>query len=143
MSPVTPRVSATSLKTHVARAKAATCAAGVDLASQPIFVAPFNIVISKATITGMAASAGIDAGNTSVWVLQRRLAAVEVALQTVTFNNVRTFPAAFTPYSMGVELGTGFVIPAGTLICFTVTNGATAATPETLVEIEYWINENV
>lgn len=140
--PVTPRVSAESLKTHLVTAKAAACVAGVDLASQPIFVAPYDIVIKKAVIVGMAAAVGIDAGNTSVWVLQTRLAGVETALATVTFNNVVLFPAAFTPYSLGV-VAIGVKIPQGTLLCFTVTNGATAATPETLVEVEYWINEDV
>ena len=141
--PVTPRVSAESLKTHLVTAKAAACVAGADLASQPIFVAPYDIVIKRAIIVGMAAAAGIDAGNTSVWVLQTRLAGVETPLASITFNNVVLFPAAFTPFSIGADLGTGFRVPQGTLLCFTVTNGATAATPETLVVLEYWINEDV
>lgn len=143
MSPVTPRVMARSAKTKIATAIAPACLAGVDIASQHIFVAPTDIVIRRATIVGRAAAAGIDAGNTSVWTLQRRLGAVETTLASVTFNNVLAFPAAFTPFSLGVELGTGFRIPAGTLLCFTATNGATAATPETLVQVEYWTDEDV
>ncbi len=141
--PVTPRVSSKSLKTHKAIAIAPACAAGVDIASQAIFVAPANIVIDRAVIAGRAASAGIDAANTSVWVLQTRLAGVETALESVTFNNILAFPAAFTPFEVVSPGGIGIPIPAGTIIAFTVTNGATAETPETLVQIEYWINENV
>ena len=141
--PVVPKHASLSLKSRIVTAVAPACVAGADIASQAIFVAPANIVISKATIVGRAASVGIDAANTSVWILQTRLAGVETTLHSVTFNNVLAFPAAFTPYALGVALGTGFRIPRDTLLCFTVTNGVTAATPETLVQIEYWINEDV
>ena len=140
--PTTPRVSAESLKSGRVSARAPLRTAGTSHTSQPIFIAPYDIVIKKATIVGMAASAGIDAGNTSVWVLQKRLAGTETSLASITFNNVVLFPAAFTPYSLGVA-AIGIKIPQGTLLCFTVTNGTTAATPETLVEVEYWINEDL
>ena len=144
MSPVTPRVSARSLKTHIATVELPACAAAVDIVSKPVFVAPANIVIVSATLVGEAAAVGQGAApNISTWTLQRRLGAVIVALASIVFNAVTVFPAAYTPYSIGAGLGLGVAIPAGTLICIDVDNAGTAQTPICLVEVEYWINEDV
>lgn len=140
--PVTPRVSAQTLKTHIESKFAVACAAGVGITSEPIFRAPTNIRISKISLIGMAASVGIDGANPSVWVIQTRLAAVVATLATVTFNNVLVFPAAFTPYTFVIS-PLGISVPRDTLLCFTVANTGTAATPRTLVQVEYWINEDV
>ena len=143
MSPVVPRHMSQSAKTHIVRAAVPACAAGVDIASQPLFVAPADIVIVAATLVGQAAAVGIDAANTSVWELETRLGAAQVALESETFNNLNTFPAAFTPLIVADPGDLGVRIAAGTLICLNVTNGATAATPNALVQIAYWINEDV
>ena len=142
--PVTPRVSARSLKTHIATVELPACAAAVDIVSKPVFEARTNIVITDVRIVGEAAAVGHGAApNISTWTLQRRLGAVIVALASVVFNNVTVFPAAFTPYSIGAGLGLGVAIPAGTLICLAVDNAGTAGTPRSIAEVEYWINEDV
>ena len=141
--PVVPRHMSQSAKTHIVTAEIPACGAGVDIASQPIFVPATNIVIVSATLVGTAAGVGIDAANTSVWELETRLGAARVALESETFNNVNTFPAAFTPLEVADPGASGIRIPAGTLIALNVTNGATAATPVCLLQLEYWINEDV
>ncbi len=142
--PVTPRVSARSLKTHIATVELPACAAAVDIVSKPVFEARTNIVITDARIAGEAAAVGQGvAPNISIWTLQRRLGAAIVALASIEFNDVTVFPDAYTPYSIGADLGLGVAIPAGTLICIDVDNAGTAQTPICLVEVEYWINEDV
>ena len=143
MSPVTPRVMAQSAKTHIVTVAVPACAAGVDITSQPLFVAPADIVIVAATLVGIAAAVGVDAANTSVWELETRLGAVQTSLETETFNNVNTFPAAYTPREVADPGSLGVRVADGALVCLNVTNGATAATPVCLLQIEYWINEDV
>ena len=140
--PVTPRVSAFSLKTHKSEAVIPAPGAGVDVESRFLFVAPLNIVISKITLVGRAAAVGIAAApNTSTWVLERRAGAVIVDLAEEVFDDVNVFPDAFIPHV--IDVGMGINILPGTIIGLTVTNGGTAAPPETLVQVEYWINEDV
>ena len=141
--PVVPRHMSQSAKTHIVTAEIPACLAGVDIASQPLFVAPADIVIVAATLVGIAAAAGIDAANTSVWELETRLGAVQTAIESETFNNVNVFPAAYTPLEVADPGSVGAEVADGALVCLNVTNGATAATPASLLQIEYWINEDL
>ena len=141
--PVTPRVSTRSLKTHIATAEVPACGAAVDVVSKPIFVARNNIVITDVRIVGEVAAVGHGvAPNTSTWTLQRRIGATPVTLTSVIFNNITLFPAAFTPFVVG-GLGQGIAVPAGTLICIDINNEGTAQTPRAMVNVEFWINEDV
>lgn len=141
--PVTPKASAESLKTHIVQYQLVDLAAGAGLDTAPLFVAPYDIELSDIQIIGLGAAAGIDAGNTSVWSLRRTLGATSTVIQSYTFNNVNPFPAAKTPFSIGVPADATARIPAGTLLTLNIVNGTTANLPACLVQISYWINEDV
>jgi hypothetical protein len=109
----------------------AALAAGVDVAAVPIFIVPagYKFTLIDASIVGAGASAGIDAGDTSVFEI--KVGATDLALKT--YNNVVIFPASGVADSLGA-ITSGLRV-AGEVITLSITNGATAATPATRVQL--------
>ena len=107
---------------------AADLAAGADLTDQAI-----GMVIGKGTIVDVSvisegAAAGIDAANTSVFLLEVGAA----GKAGITFNAETTFPGAGVAKALTI---TNATVAAGNVLSLSVTNGATADLPVFTVQV--------
>ena len=134
---ITPRNLADSAKTHIITTLCTVCAVGVDIADMPIFRAPKNIIIVEAGIIPLAAYTGHADG--SAWAIEK--GATSIAGKT--FNAT----ADSTPPDVGAYASLGAISNAnlleGDVVTFSVTNGAGAASPICVVQVEYIVDEDV
>ena len=135
--PVTPRNMADSAKTKIVTYQIADLAAGADIADIPFLRCPTDITVTEIGIIPEAARAGIDAANTSVFLVK----VGATTITTKTYNNVTLFPAKGVYDSLGNISNADRL--EGDVMTLSITNGATADTPAGTLQVEYIINENV
>lgn len=110
----------------------ADLAANADLAATIIFSPGVGIIIHDILITGDGAPVGVDASNTSVWLVTGRAAATIV---TQTYDGTPAFPADAVQTSLGAVANR--ILLANDKLILTVTNGTTADLPPVVVTIIY------
>ena len=134
---ITPRNLADSAKTHIITALCTACSVGVDIADMPIFRAPKNITIVEVGIIPLATYTGHADG--SVWAIEKG----STAIAGDTYNATE----GSTPPEVGAYASLGTISNAdlleGDVVTFSVTNGAGAASPICVVQVEYIIDEDV
>ena len=113
----------------------ADLAADADLADIPIFVAPAACELVSVGILAKGNSAGIDAGNTSVFLVEDESSN---AIVTKTYSNTVAFPDG-TYGSLGTLSATHKILIAGEKVLLSVTNGTNANLPAFDVVIVYKI----
>ncbi len=101
--------------------------AGADLAAVPIGVVVGDGTIIDVSIISTGTASGIDASNTSVFLLE-----AEDPIAGITFNDTTVFPAASTATPLTVTKG---AVAAGKVLLLSVTNGATADLPIFVVQV--------
>lgn len=110
--------------------RAAALWAGADLAATSFFSPVEDVILRKVAIHPDGSSAGVDDSNTSTW----SLFAGATLLASQTFDDATPFPAGGVQFTLPLADRT---IPAGQPIKVSIANGTSAATPATLVSIEY------
>lgn len=134
---ITPRNLADSSKTHIVTMEIAAKEAGVDLADSPIFRAPKNITIIEAGIIPRGSYTGHADG--SAWLIEQGTTAIATKTYTATVG--ATPPSAGAYDSLGAIVEAAKNVAEGTVLLCSLTNGAGAASPACLLQIEYIINE--
>lgn len=134
---ITPRNMADSAKTHIATIVVPAQAAGVDSADIPAFCAPTDITIVDVGIMAQDTYTGHADGST--WLVESG----STAIATDTYNATE----GSTPPTKGVYTSLGAISNAefleGSVITYSVTNGAGAAIPLCVLQIKYMPNEVV
>lgn len=110
--------------------------AGSDMPAILQFVAPQNLVVQSVRILAQGSSSGIDAANTSAWVATKNGAAT---VASKTYNDTTVFPVANAADSLTNGTLANRTMVAGDTLELAITNGATAATPQCLVQIDYTV----
>lgn len=108
--------------------------AGTDLPATLQFAAPAPLLVLSVRVLAQSPSAGIDAANTSAWLVTRN---GSLTVASKTYNNVTTFPAAGTVDILTAGTQADRTFAAGDTMQLEVTNGATAATPLCYLQINY------
>ena len=108
---------------------AADGAAGDDLTDTPIGYITGAGTITSVAIISLGAAAGIDAANTSAFVLEVGAA----SKATETFDDANAFPASGVASALTLDADAS--VAAGDVLLLTVTNGATADLPAYLVQV--------
>jgi hypothetical protein len=108
-------------------------AAGVDISARILYVVPagYQVVLSAASIVADGSSSGIDASNSSVWLLSNGANAIV----TKTYDDDPAFPASGVDDDLGTLSETYCVLAETEQLKLTVTNGTTAATPPVVVKL--------
>lgn len=109
-------------------------AAGVDVAGFDLFVAPAKMRVFSVYLISGGTAAGIDNANTSVWAITKTGGAT---VATKTFNATTTFPANNTSTALTIGASADCVLTAGQELFLSITNGATAATPSTQIQVNW------
>lgn len=106
--------------------------AGADLSDVAIAAVPvgYNAEVLSAQVISAGSASGIDAGNTSVFLLE--VGTVQFA--GVTFDAVNAFPAAGVAEEIAL-IPAAVELDAGDVILLSVTNGVTANLPVFTVQI--------
>jgi len=134
---ITPRNLSESAKTQIVTYQVADLAAAADLADIPIFRCAKDITIVEIGIIPEANSAGIDASNTSIWLVE----VGSTAIATKTYDATTTFPTKGVYNSLGAITSADRL--EGDVLTLSVTNGGTTAdTPVATLQIEFILNEN-
>lgn len=136
---ITPRNMTNSSKIHTMQwVMTAALDAGADLANIPIFRCPKNIkivgahIIPKATYTGHA--------DGSVWAVKKGTTSIASATFNATAGS--TPPAASASASLVLStIEANLKASEGTVLLFSVTNGAGATTPICILQIDYIVDE--
>lgn len=129
-----PRNVGQALKKRSILIPIAALTAGSDLTDLPIFRCPCALEIIAVNMLPQGASADIDGSNTSVWLMENGT----TALATITWDGDPAFPDAGVVASIPITTTTANLKRAeGDVITFTITNGSSAATPATVLEVEY------
>ena len=110
---------------------AAALAANHNLSATAMWAADRPIRITDVNIFPDGSSTGIDNSDTSAWTVKNGSNTVA----STTFNATTAFPATHTLTLLGTV--TNPVVAAGGYLNLTITNGTTAATPATIVQIGY------
>lgn len=130
---ITPRNMADSAKTHTTTVVVPLNAVGVDVADIPFFRLPKDATIVEVGIIPQAAYTGNADGST--WLVEVGGNAIATATYTV----------AAAPPAAGVYASLGAITNAkqleGAVLSYSVTNGAGAANPTCVLQIEYVIAE--
>lgn len=135
---ITPRNLADSAKTQIVTYQVADLAAAADIADIPIFRCPKDITIVEIGIIPEAAAVGIDASNTSIWLVE----VGSTTIATKTYDATTVFPAKGVYDSLGTITNADRL--EGDVLTLSVTNGGTTSdTPAATLQIEYIINEVV
>jgi len=108
--------------------------AGGDLAATAVFAPGVPHQLHAVYITGQTNSAGVDNSNTSLWVVSD---AVGERFNS-TYSATTVFPVALTPTALTEVATTDGSVPATGYATLAITNGATANTPVTLVNFQYF-----
>lgn len=132
---ITPRNLADSAKTQIITVIVAALTAGSDVADVPICRLPKDVTITEVGIIPQATYTGHADG--SAWLVE----VGSTAIATKTYNAVTTPPAAGAYESLGAITNADRL--EGNVLTYSVTNGAGAASPACVLQIEYIINENV
>lgn len=104
-------------------------AAGADIASRRLFTAQVACVITKVSIVPDANAAGIDAGNTSGWIVGKN--GVVTPIASKTYDNVTIFPAVDVADDLTNGTLANRTLAIGDTVDLGILNGATADTPAT------------
>ncbi len=136
---VTSEYASAALGTHHLVYHVEDLDAGADITARKLLTVPTgcNYALVSASITGKAASAGVDAGNSAVVSLTDGTNTIV----TKTFDDDPAFPAANTPTSLGALDATHKVLAAAESLVLNVTNGTTANLPAFDLEIVYTVSE--
>jgi hypothetical protein len=128
---ITNKNIADEAKVRYLQVSIAALTAGNDKAATRLMPLP-KCRITEVLIMADGDDAGIDAANTSVWVVKSGTNTVA----TKTFNNTVTFPDAGKTTTLTLD-ATKDELADGTILTYAITNGATAATPATIMRIAY------
>jgi len=128
---ITNKNIADEAKVRYLQVSIAALTAGNDKAATRLMPLP-KCRITEVLIMADGDDAGIDAGNTSVWEVKSGTNTVA----SKTFNNTVTFPDAGKTTALTLD-ATKDELAAGTILTYAITNGATAATPATIMRIAY------
>lgn len=133
---ITPRNMADSAKTHVASILITeSSAAGADVADVPFFRAPKDIeVIDVGVIT--RSSNAVDTSGCA-WLVE----VGDVAIATKTYSSDAASPAKGVYGSLGAIINANQ--PEGSVFTYSLTAGATAVYPESILQLEYIIKEDI
>jgi hypothetical protein len=131
----------TNAKTKVVVYQVENLAANADIGdgaaanARSLFAAPAAVTLTKISVVGQAAPAGVDDSNTAVLTVHHNAAAT--AIVTKTYNTGTVFPAANTKTSLGTLDTTEKILAADDTVRLSVVNGTNADLPAFLVLIEY------
>jgi hypothetical protein len=133
----TPAKLSTVAKTHVITYAIEDLAAGGDISTRVLFVAPtgVDVTITSASIIPIGTAAGIDDSNTCVVALSDGTNDIVSA----TYNTSNALPAAGSVGDLGTPHVTYKVLSAGEKLCLSVTNGATANPPAIILQVTYTV----
>lgn len=135
---ITPKATHQSLKKRSVFVPIAALAAGVDAADIPLCRIPCSGQVIGINIIPQDDDAGIDASNTSVWLFE----VGSTSLGGKTYNNVTLFPDKGVVGAMTLSTTEANLKRLeGDVVTYSITNGTTAATPASIVEIEYVISD--
>jgi hypothetical protein len=109
----------------------AALTAGADKAATRLMPLP-KCRITEVLIMADGDDAGIDASNTSAWVIKNG----NNTVASKTFNNTVKFPDAGKTTTLTLN-NNYTTLDDGTILTYAITNGATAATPATIMRIAY------
>jgi hypothetical protein len=128
---ITNKNIADEAKVRYLQVSIAALTAGNDKAATRLMPLP-KCRITEVLIMADGDDAGIDATNTSAWVIKSGTNTVA----SKTFNNTVTFPDAGKTTALTLD-NTKATLADGTILTYAITNGATAATPATIMRIAY------
>lgn len=113
----------------------AALTAGSDVTAVPIFVCPanFTATLVSAHIVPLGSSTGIDDSNKSTWLLTDG----SNTIVTKDFDANPAFPDSGVVTDLGALDGTHKILAAGEKLTLSITNGTTAATPATMIQVVY------
>ena len=134
---ITPKNMADSSKTHIVNFMTAALSAGSDVADFPAFRAPKDIEIIEIGIMPTATYTGH--ADKSTWLFENGSSAIATKEYTATEGH--TPPSANTYDSMGAITAANKKMSEGDILSYSITNGAGAATPICMVQIEYIVDE--
>lgn len=100
------------------------------------FVAPSNLVVQSVRILAQGNAAGIDNSNPSVWSVTKN-AGVTVA--SASYSASTPFPVANSAGTLTNGTLANRTMVAGDTLELAITNGTTAETPQSLVQIAYTV----
>lgn len=106
--------------------------AGTDVADMPFFRCPCDLEIINLYILPIVANAGIDAGNDSVWLIEK----ASTALAGKTYTTAFPAKGVVDELTLTTTLA-NLKCAEGDIITYTVTNGTTANPNETILGMEY------
>lgn len=123
-------------KTHATSFYVPALTANTDL-TMTAMVVPTGFVLNvvSASITPFGTSAGIDDSNKSTWAITDGTN----TLVTKDFDADPAFPASGTNVDLGTISASYDNVAAGAPVKIVVTNGTTAATPNTMVHMVYYL----
>ena len=106
--------------------------AGASITDKALLVVPagYKFVMVSIDVLSRANPSGVDATNTSVWLLE----VGTTAKAAKTFNNTVVFPNAGAAVNIPITAGQS-ELAAGNVLLLSVTNGATADIGESVLEI--------
>lgn len=128
---ITNKNIADEAKVRYLQVSIAALTAGSDKTATRLMPLP-KCRITEILIMADGDDAGIDAGNTSVWEVKSGTNTVA----SKTFNNTVTFPDAGKTTTLTLD-ATKDELADDTILTYAITNGATAATPATIMRIAY------
>ena len=135
---ITPKATHQSMKKRSVFTTIAALTAGSDIADIAMFRMPCAGQIIGVNIIPQGADAGIDASNTSAWL-------IEVGSTTIaskTYSNTVAFPDPAVVDALTLSTTEANLKRSeGDVVTISITNGATAATPACIVEVEYVISD--
>lgn len=132
-----------SLKKRSVFIPIAALSAGTSAADMPLFRCPCSLEVIGVNIIAQGDDVGVDASNTSAWLVE----CGSTALASKTYDNVAEDGVAFPnkgvvdPLTLSATLANRRRAE-GDVITYSITNGATAATPAAIIEIEYVISDS-
>jgi hypothetical protein len=124
-------------KTHILPVYVPALTANTDL-TLPVMNVPVGFVVNvlTASITPMGASAGIDDSNKSTWAVTDGTN----TLVSKEFDADPAFPSSGTNTDLGSIDANYDNVAAGTPINLVITNGTTAATPQSMFYMTYYLS---
>lgn len=128
---ITNRNIAEEAKTRYLQVNIAALTAGNDKAATRLMPLP-KCRITEVLIMADGDDAGINAGNTSAWVIKNG----NNTVASKTFNNTVKFPDAGKTTTLTLD-DDYTTLDDGTILTYAITNEGTAATPATIMRIAY------
>lgn len=127
---------AAEARTHILTIPVEALSAGTDITDRVVFEVPsgFAANVISATLISQGTAAGVDDSNKCVILLED---ASSNALVTKEFDADPAYPAAGTSVSLGTIDTDYDDLAAGGKLLLSITNGTTAAPPQSIIQVVY------